>query len=147
MVEMNPSTKRPWTVTIISWLLIIYALFSAIPKIFLIINPEAYEMALELNQAASNVGFIHVPYSLQLAHALVGVLVLSVSGIFMLKGRLWALIVLFVWMIGVLVLTCLVLGLSISLYAKLIVAIIVTILLTRPKTLSYFSSHDDQSQS
>ena len=139
MPEIKTSTTRPWAVTITSWFFIIYAVLSAIPKFFLIINPEVVTMAMEFSTASSNVGFIHVPFSFQLTHALVGVPIILISGIFMLKGRLWALVIFLLWMFGVLVLTLLVSGLSILLYAKLAVAGIVTVLLTRQTSLTYFS--------
>jgi|GEM_PF-6898151 len=136
MPEMKTSTKRPRAVTIIAWFFIVYTLFSVIPKIYLIINSDAYKMALHLNEALSNGGFIYVPFSFQLAHALAGAPVILFSGIFMLKGRLWALAVFLLWIYGALVLTFLVSGLSISMYAKLIVAGIVTVIMTRPKPLA-----------
>ncbi|PLX85581.1 MAG: hypothetical protein C0617_03535 [Desulfuromonas sp.] len=137
---MKTSTTRPLSVCIISWFTIFYALLSAAPKLFLLINPEAYRLTLEWSQAASGDGLIPVPFSFQLVHALVGVPVLLFSGVFMLKGRTWALAAFLFWIFGVLVLTFLVSGLSVSLYLKLAVAVIATVLLTREKALAFFAS-------
>ncbi len=111
---------------------------------FLLIDPEAYRLAVDLNQAFSNRGFLYVPLSFQLTHAFVGVPVIVVSGIFMLKGRLWALATFLLWILGVLGLTLAVSGLSISLYVKSTTAVVIVILLTRPKTLAYFSTKQDR---
>ncbi|MEE8348667.1 MAG: hypothetical protein V3R94_03785 [Acidobacteriota bacterium] len=137
---MESPPKRPWIVTVISWLFMAYALFSLIPKGFVILSPEAYQMTLELNATMAGGGLIDVPFSFQLAHAFIGVPVTLISGIFMLKGRLWALGLLLLWMAGALVLTLLVAGLSMSLYGRLIGGGLVTVLLTRSHPWSYFSS-------
>ena len=69
---MESSPKRPWIVTVIAWSFMVYALFSLIPKGFVILDPDAYQMTLELNSTMAGVGFIEVPVSFQLAHAFVG---------------------------------------------------------------------------
>ena len=115
-----------------------------IPKVFLLIDPEAYRLAVDLNQAFSNRGFLYVPLSFQLTHAFVGVPVIVVSGIFMLKGRFWALVTFLLWILGTLGLTLVVSGLSISLYLKSGTAAVIAILLIRPKTLAYFSTQLDR---
>ena len=146
MPETRTSSTRPRAVTIISWFSIVYALFSVIPKVFLLIDPETYGIALELNDSVQDMGLVNVPFSFQVAHALIGVPVLLFSGIFMLKGRLWALVALLLWMVGVIVLTLFVSGFSTSLYAKLAVAGIVAFLLTRPLELAYFLSPGDDNE-
>jgi len=138
MPKNETITARPLTVSVISWFFMLWAIFSVILKVFLIINPEAYRQALELDQTLSTQSFLHVPFWFQLAHAFIGVPIIIVSSIFMLKGRLWALIVFLVWIYGVVLLTLAVSGLSISLYFKLFTAILITVFLTRSKHLAYF---------
>ena len=141
---MAISTKRPLTVTLISWFFMLWAFFSVIPKVFLLIDPEAYRQALDLSRALSNKGFLQIPLWFQLAHAFISVPVIIVSGIFMLQGRFWAFATFLLWIFGVIVLTLAVSGLSFSLYAKLVTAVVITILLTRAKPLAYFSQHHDR---
>ena len=143
MSEMRTSTTRPLEVTVISWFFILWALLSVIPKVFLLIDPEAYRLAVDLNQAFSKRGFLYVPLWFQLTHAFAGVPVIVVSGIFMLRGQLWALLTFLLWILGVLGLTLAVSGFSISLYARLVTVAVVAILLTRPKSLAYFSTQQD----
>jgi hypothetical protein len=140
---METSAVRPLTVTLVAWFFIIWALLSLIPKVFVIVNPDAYRMTAEFNQSLSSQGFLDIPLWLQLAHAWVGVPVMVVSGIFMLRGNYWALAVLLAWMAGVLGLTLAVSGLSMALYIKLATACMVAILLTRPAVLAWFSSRQD----
>ena len=109
---MVTSTKRPLTVTVICWFFMLWAFFSVIPKVFLLIDPAAYRQALDLSNALSNQGFLHIPLWFQLAHAFFGVPVIIVSGIFMLKGRFWAFAAFLIWIFGVIVLTLAVSGLS-----------------------------------
>ena len=130
---------RPLGVTLVAWFFMLWALFTVIPKAFLLVNPEAYSMALELNAALQSSALLPVPFWFQLVHAFAGVVVILVCGIFMLKGRLWALVVLLMWIVGVLGLTLAVSGLSVSLYMKVTVAVTVAILLLRPKSLVYFT--------
>ena len=130
---------RPLRVTVVAWFFMFWALLTVIPKVFLLINPEAYRMALELNVALQASALLPVPIWFQLLHAFVGVVVILVCGIFMLKGRLWALVVFLIWIVGVLGLTLAVSGLSVALYMKTAVAAAVAILLLTPKSLAYFS--------
>jgi hypothetical protein len=138
MPKNQTKTPRPLSISIISWFFILWELFSVIPKVLLIINPEAYKHAMKLNQTLSAKSFLTVPFELQLAHAFVGVVVILISGIFMLKGRLWALITFLAWIYGVVLLTLAVTGLSVFLYLKLGTAMVITIVLTRPKPFAYF---------
>jgi hypothetical protein len=86
MPKNETKTIRPHTISFISWFFIIWELFSVIPKVFLIINPKAYEHALELNQTLTTKSILNIPFSVQLTHAFVGVVVIVISGILMLKG-------------------------------------------------------------
>lgn len=132
------SRKRPLTVAVVAWFFILWAIITAIPKAFLVLDTEAYQLASEFNQLLSNNSLLNIPFWFQLAHAFVGFFVLIISGIYMLKGRMWSLIVFFCWIYGVVLLTYLTSGLSISFYTKLTVVIVITLLLTQPKTVSFF---------
>ena len=139
MGQKEATMTRPLEVTIASWFFMLWALFTVIPKVFLVMNSEAYSMALELNAALQSSALLPVPFWYQLVHAYVGVVVILVCGIFMLKGHLWAVIVFLIWMLGVLGLTLAVSRLSIALYVKAAVAAAVAILLLKPKSRAYFS--------
>lgn len=129
---------RPLTVTVVAWLAIIWALFTALPKVLLLVDPEARAATFELVGALSRNGPFAVPEWFQLAHAVAGIVVLMVSGAFMLRGHFWAMVTLLVWIAGALVLTFAVIGLSPSLYLKLATAAVIGFVLTRPAALDYF---------
>ncbi len=104
-------------------------------------DPATRVLALDFSQAISEAGWLHVPLWLQLGHALLGVPVMILSGLFMLRGHPWALVTLLLWMLGVLALNLVVAGLSISLYLKLTTAALVVFILTRRKSLAFFLAH------
>lgn len=140
MPEMSKSIERPLIVTILSWFFILWALFSVLPKIFLLIDPETYKIALDFNQSLSKQSILHIPLWIQLAHSIAGVPVLVVAGIFMLRGSFGALVTLIFWITGVVAITFMVSGLSIALYAKLIGSSVLAILLTSRKSMVFFNS-------
>ena len=137
---MTGAKRRPLSVTVISWLCVMWALVSMVPKAFLFMDPATRELALEFSQAISGGGWLRVPLWVQLWHALLGVPVMILSGLFMLRGRSWALVTLLFWMLGALVLNLAVAGLTTSLYLKLATAALIVIVLTRGKALAFFLS-------
>jgi hypothetical protein len=129
---------RPLTVTVVAWLAIAWALFTALPKLLLLVDPEARAATFELVGALSREGPFTVPEWFQLAHAVAGIAVLIVTGAFMLRGHFWAMVTLLVWFAGVLALTFAVTGLSPSFYLKFATAAAIGFALTRPAALDYF---------
>ena len=61
-----------------------------------------------------------------------------ISGIFILKGQEWARITLMIWVLGVLIITFLVAGLTFQVYTKSIVAISIFLLLYQSEANKYF---------
>lgn len=132
--------KCPKRVAFVAWLSIIYAVLSLIPKLLLLVDSEIYSNTKELVSAIGNNGLIEVPFNLQIAHSIVGSIVLGVSAFFMLKGNKWALYLFVAWVVGVLLLTMLVAGISTHFLAKSGVAVIFFIMLFSRKSLDYFAS-------
>jgi hypothetical protein len=133
---------RPLTVTVVAWLAIVWSLFTALPKLLLLVDPEARAATFELVGALSRNGPLTVPEGFQIAHAVAGSAVLMVAGTFMLRGHFWAMVTLLVWVAGALALTFAVTGLSPSLYLKLATAALIGFVLTRPAALDYFHRHE-----
>ena len=133
--------KRPLYVASISCFFIVYAFFSLIPKLMLLITPEVYDIAKNLCASNDSNEIISVPFWVQVLHAYLGSVVMLVSGIFMLKGHAWARITLMIWVSSVLIITFLVTGFSFQLYIKSIVAIIISLSLYQPRPNKYFKGN------
>jgi hypothetical protein len=137
---MQTDLKRPWRVSLIAWFFILWSLLSLIPKVMLVVDPEIYRLARELNQINLHLKQPSVPGWFQLTHAFLGVPVMIVSGVGLLQGRMWALGMCLLWLVSGVVLTWAVTGVSMSFYLKLATTIVIALVLLRPKTFSYFSS-------
>lgn len=109
------------------------------PKALVLIDPELYESVRQTTEALAEISLVPFPFELQLVHALLAVPVVLVSATYMLKGRLWSLVLFVLWMFSAVLLTFLVTGFSLSAALKLVVALLVTAVLTRPKALRFFS--------
>lgn len=79
--------KRPITVTVVCWLLMISAVFSAISSTISLNNPMVKDM---MAQSA-------IPLSVQYLIMYVGLLVMFIGGFFMLKGKNWARLLYVIW--------------------------------------------------
>lgn len=130
--------KRPITLTILAWFLIIYSALTLVTKVFIVINPEAYKLAQDLSDNLNNQALIPVSFHLQLMHALIGSILIILAGIFILKGHRWSRVLLFVWMVSVLIITFLVTGLSIQFYLKTVITTLLTLLIFNSTSNSYF---------
>jgi hypothetical protein len=140
MFRKSESPNRPASVTVVAGFFIVWSLVTSLPKLWVLFDPAAHEFTLKYLEVASSHGLLAVPLWLQLSHALVGLPVMLASAIFMQRGKRWAAVTLLLWILGALVLTLLVAGLTVTLYLKLVTAAAVTILLTWPKAWAYFSA-------
>ncbi|WP_126452938.1 hypothetical protein [Sulfuriflexus mobilis] len=130
--------KRPLSITLIAWFFIVYAVLSLIPKLILFISPEAYDMAKDYSALHKSNEILSIPFWAQILHACLGSVVLAISGLFMLKGKAWARTTLVVWILSVVIITFLVAGLTLQLYTKSVVAIIIFLMLYWPGANKYF---------
>lgn len=127
----------PLSVKVIAVLSMIYSGLAAIPKAFVLLNPEIYEGTKNFVEASSAQGILTVPFSVQLFHSILGVFVVFISGVYMLKGRSWALYLLTAWFAASLALTLVIMGPSIYVLIKLPLAIIVLAILYTGKSREY----------
>lgn len=128
--------KRPTSVTVIVWLLIVMGGVSFITLTAMIKNPAAQEL----------MSITPIPLTVQYAFAYAGLVMMIVAGIAMLKGCNWARYLYMIW-VGV----GLVVGLAVSplrlvLIPQIFVFALVVFLLFRPAATTFFlqkeSSHD-----
>lgn len=127
----------PLSVKVIAVLSMIYSGLIAIPKALVLLNPEIYEGTKKLVDAGSSQGIFVVPFSVQLFHSLLGVFVVFISGIYMLRGRSWALYLLTAWIAASLALTIVIVGPSSYVLVKLPLAIIVLAILYTGESRAY----------
>ncbi len=104
------AARRPPAVAFVALFCIVYALLTALPKAWLLVDAEAYRLTAELVAARSVHGLLPVPFGLQVAHAVLGLPVLLAVGIGLLRGHGWAALLLAAWIVGVLLLTLFVVG-------------------------------------
>ena len=110
--------NRPKGVTIIATIVIIFGVFTFIPKIYVISSPERFNEFIDFFRSISKNQIIHVPVVLQISHGVIGSIIWTVAGIFMLKGQNWAQILALIWGLTVVLLTFFVSGLTITLFTK-----------------------------
>jgi hypothetical protein len=79
--------KRPTSVTVIAWIILVCSVFALFGSIFTINNPMARELMAKSP----------VPLSAQYVITFAGLLISIVSGIFMLKGANWARMLYIIW--------------------------------------------------
>ncbi|MEN8134385.1 MAG: hypothetical protein ABFS18_02460 [Thermodesulfobacteriota bacterium] len=133
---------RPISVSIISWFYITYSVVTLLPKIFILVSPEAYAGLEELMAVHNHNELVSVSLWFQILFSYLTSLVLAVAGILMLKGYEWGRSLMAIWLLGASLLTLLVAGFSLPFYVKTTFAVIVIILLFRPKANEYFKGDE-----
>lgn len=127
----------PLSVKIIAVLCMILSVLLAIPKVFVLLNPEVYEGARNLVEAMSSQAIFPVPFAVQIYHSLLGVFIVFISGVYMLKGKSWALYLLTAWILVSLLLTFLIVGASNYFLIELVLPIIILTVLYTGKSRAY----------
>lgn len=127
----------PLSVKIIAVLCMIFSILLAIPKVFVLLNPEVYEGARNLVEAMSSQAIFPVPFAVQIYHSLLGVFIVFISGVYMLKGKSWALYLLTAWILVSLLLTFLIVGASNYFLLKSVLPIIILTVLYTGKSRTY----------
>ena len=131
-------SQRPRAVAFVALLCIVYALLTALPKAWLLVDAEAYRLTAELVAARSVHGLLPVPFGVQVAHAVLGLPVLLAVGIGLLRGHGWAVLLLAAWIAGVLVMTLLVVGWGASFLIKLFTGIVMLAPLATSRSRAWF---------
>src|SRR4051812_16536392 len=120
--------KRPTSVTVIAWFLIVIALISLVTSYKALDNPISQElMAKSL-----------LPISVQYVMLFVGLLISLASGVAMLKGMNWGRTVYVVWSAIGFVITLATSPIKIAVIPGAVVFAIIVFFLYRPKATAYF---------
>ncbi len=136
---MTEATRRPPAVAFVACFLIAYALITALPKAWLVVDAEAYRLAAEFAAARAAHGPVAVPFGWQLGHALLGLPVLLAAGLGLLHGRAWAVWLVAAWIAGVLLLTLAVIGWRTGFFVKLVTAVLLFAPLLTPRARAWFA--------
>jgi hypothetical protein len=132
--------NRPKGVTIIATIAIIFGVFTFIPKIYVISSPERFNEFLDFFRPISKNQIIHVPVILQISHGVIGSIIWTVTGIFMLIGQNRARILALIWGLTVILLTFFVSGLTIILFTKTALFVLIFLILMKRSSSHYFKT-------
>lgn len=121
--------KRPTSVSVVAWILIVMSAISLIASTVSLNNPMAKElMAKSL-----------LPIPLQYVMLYVGLLITIVAGIAILKGQNWARFLYVAWTIIGFVIGIFTSPMKAAMIPGLVVFVVITFFLFRPKANEYFS--------
>lgn len=136
--------KCPLRIKIIAILGLIYVAITGLPKLLVVMDAGMYENTRELVSAMAVKGLVNVPFAVQMAHALIGMVVIAVSSIYMMFGQRWALFLWTFWVLTALVMTLLVTGMGVQLAAKSVTAIMLPGILYSNRSRAFFDVFVDR---
>lgn len=133
--------KRPLALTVIGWILIVMGIFSMFATSANLKNPKVIEY---MSQSP-------LPLSLQYAILALGVMIMTISGLGILKGKNWARFLYGGWGLFSFLMSVVIGTMQASMIPGLILFLIIAYFLFRSDAHQYFSpsdidhvSHDDQ---
>jgi hypothetical protein len=129
LARKTPMNERPLSVTIIAWLLIVFAALSAVTIPFSLGNPMARELMAKSM----------VPIPAQYFMIFAGLLVSILSGIFMLKGANWARMLYIIWSALGFLFSLITSPAKLVIIPGFLVYLIVVFFLLRPKATAFFT--------
>lgn len=124
--------KRPLALTVIAWLLIVLGIFSMFATSANLKNPKVIEYMRQLL----------LPLSLQYAILALGVMIMTISGLGILKGKNWARFLYTGWGLFSFLTSLAVGTMQASMLPGLIIFLIIAYFLFRPDAHQYFSPTD-----
>jgi hypothetical protein len=127
--------KRPTSITVIAWILIVMGGISLIASTISLNNPMAKEL---MNRSP-------IPIPIQYAMMYVGLLITLISGIAMLKGQNWARFLYVIWSIIGFVIGIATSPMKVAMIPGFVLFLIVAFFLFRPKANEYFAGTEVQS--
>ena len=122
--------KRPTSVTVIAWLLIVLGGLSILTTTAVINNPTALEL----------MGKSPLPIGVQFAMTYAGLVVMIVSGVAMLKGRNWGRLLYVIWTAVSIVIGIFTTPIKAAMIPGVVVFIIACFFLFRPRANEYFAA-------
>lgn len=122
--------KRPTSITVIAWILIVVAGISLITTTFTLNNPTVEEL---MSRSV-------IPVQLQFAMMYSGLLVQLVSGIVLLKGHNWARLLYTIWTAIALAIGLATSPMKAAMVPGAVLFIVIVVFLFRPRANEYFKA-------
>ena len=135
---LSSTASRPYSLSAISILAVVYGVLSVIPKIAFLVSAEHAEWDREFMQTLLSSGPIPLPLWLHFLHGLIGSVVWVVAGIFLWKGRNWSRWLMLFWGLTVLLLTFAVYAYSGSFLWKCGIYLLLLYILLKRNSREYF---------
>ncbi len=126
--------KRPTSITVIAWILIVTGGISLVTSTISLNNPMLKEL----------MGRSPIPLPVQYVMMYVGLLITLISGIAMLKGKNWARFLYVIWNIISFVICIATFPMKASMIPGFIIFLIEAFFLFRPKANEYFTGTEGQ---
>lgn len=123
-------TKRPTSITVIAWILIVVAGISLVTTTFTLNNPTAKEL---MSRSV-------IPLQLQFAMMYFGLLVQLVSGVAILKAQNWARLLYTIWTGIALVIGLATSPMKMAMIPGVVLFVVIVVFLFRPKANEYFKA-------
>lgn len=121
-------TKRPTSISVISWILIVTGGISLITTTAMINNPDVQDMMAKTP----------IPIPVQYAMSYVGLLVTILSAVAMLKGANWARYLYVIWNLVGFVIGMATSPMKAAMIPSLVVFLVIAFFLFRPKATAFF---------
>lgn len=122
--------KRPTSVTVIAWILIVMSSLSLVTSVLTFNNPMVKEVMAQSP----------LPLSIQFAMMYVGLFVTLVSGIAMLMGRNWARFLYVGWSVIGFIVGLLTSPMKAAMIPGIVVFAVIAFFLFRPKATAFFTA-------
>jgi len=123
-------SKRPKSITVVSWILIILGAISLVTSTITLNNPMAQELMAKSP----------IPVNIQYIMMYVGLLIMLVCGVAMLKGKNWARLLYVGWSAIGFVIGIATSPIKTAMIPGLVVFLIIAFFLFRPKANEYFKA-------
>ena len=132
--------SRPFSLSVIAILAILYGAASMIPKILVLMPSEHGAFAREFLSTMSSTGMVPLPSWFHIAHGLIGSAVWLVAGVFLWRGKRWASWLMSFWGLTVMLLTLSVYGYAGPFLWKGVTYLLLLYFLLKQSSRDYFAT-------
>ncbi len=122
-----------------SWFAIVWGVFTLYPKLFALLDADAYRSLQGAIRVLNNDAVLPLPFSFHVGYSLLASLVLVLSGCFMLTGRRWARVLFLAWCVSSLLVTLATYGLAPVLWIRVLTFSLLFLLLVLGPSSQFFA--------
>lgn len=136
MLRKGKTMKRPLSISIIAWILIVLSGLSVFSTVYMMAsNNPTMKSAMELSK---------LPVPVQYASMIIGIIIGISCGIGMLKGLNWSRMIYAVWAIFSMILGLVTSPMKVSMIPSLIIFAVILFFLFRPAATEWFTGSQSQ---